>query len=241
MRRNDYGFTFGGPVRIPKLYDGRNKTFFFVNFEQFRQDNVNSSSQRDVFRRWLTAAAISDGPVSSYTVSAVSGACGTCNKVTPGPVVHRQSDPAGTPLVQGQIFNPYSTHHVDGQNVRNPYANNMIPFSAQDPVALAIQKLLPVANAVGDINNYTIPSYSSFQHTTNFSIKLDQSLSSTMKISGYYSQLNTLQPNVNGGITPLTLGGTDTQSMEPHRPGELRPDHHPDSAFPRGHWLFPHL
>ena len=37
MNRNDYGFTLGGPVRIPKLYNGKDKTFFFFNFEQFRQ------------------------------------------------------------------------------------------------------------------------------------------------------------------------------------------------------------
>jgi hypothetical protein len=33
--QNEYGFTLGGPVWIPKVYDGRNKTFFFVNFDQF--------------------------------------------------------------------------------------------------------------------------------------------------------------------------------------------------------------
>jgi len=44
IRRNDYGFTFGGPIRIPKLFDGRNKSFFFVNFEQFRQSNFTSTS-----------------------------------------------------------------------------------------------------------------------------------------------------------------------------------------------------
>jgi hypothetical protein len=34
---NQYGFAVGGPVLLPKVYDGRNKTFFFVNFEGFRQ------------------------------------------------------------------------------------------------------------------------------------------------------------------------------------------------------------
>ncbi len=29
IHQNDFGFTVGGPVRIPKLYDGTNKTFFF--------------------------------------------------------------------------------------------------------------------------------------------------------------------------------------------------------------------
>lgn len=36
-KRNQYGFTSGGPVFIPKLYDGRNKTFWFVNFEQQKE------------------------------------------------------------------------------------------------------------------------------------------------------------------------------------------------------------
>ncbi len=30
FKGNDYGFSVGGPVYIPKVYDGRNKTFFFV-------------------------------------------------------------------------------------------------------------------------------------------------------------------------------------------------------------------
>jgi len=35
-RQNDFGFTASGPVIIPKVYDGRNKTFFFTSFEGFR-------------------------------------------------------------------------------------------------------------------------------------------------------------------------------------------------------------
>lgn len=36
-RRNQYGFAGGGPVLIPKIYDGRNRSFWFVNFEQQRE------------------------------------------------------------------------------------------------------------------------------------------------------------------------------------------------------------
>jgi len=32
VRRNDYGFTLGGPLWIPKLYNGKDRTFFFFNF-----------------------------------------------------------------------------------------------------------------------------------------------------------------------------------------------------------------
>ena len=34
---NQYGFTLGGPVRIPKLFNGRDRLFFMANYEAFRQ------------------------------------------------------------------------------------------------------------------------------------------------------------------------------------------------------------
>jgi hypothetical protein len=34
---NQYGFTFGGPVMIPKVFNGRDKLFFMANYEAFRQ------------------------------------------------------------------------------------------------------------------------------------------------------------------------------------------------------------
>jgi len=38
-RQNDFGATIGGPVYIPKLYNGKNKTFFFFAYEGFRFQN----------------------------------------------------------------------------------------------------------------------------------------------------------------------------------------------------------
>jgi len=40
VRQHDWGFTFGGPVRIPKLYNGKNKTFFFWSYEQYREKKI---------------------------------------------------------------------------------------------------------------------------------------------------------------------------------------------------------
>src|SRR5579862_665053 len=34
-RKNDFGGTLGGPISIPKLYNGKNKTFFFFAYEQY--------------------------------------------------------------------------------------------------------------------------------------------------------------------------------------------------------------
>ena len=36
LRQNQFGFVVGGPVYIPKVYDGRNKTFFMANYEGWR-------------------------------------------------------------------------------------------------------------------------------------------------------------------------------------------------------------
>jgi len=41
QRRNEYGFAVNGPVIIPKIYDGRNKTFFLFNWEQNNDHGVN--------------------------------------------------------------------------------------------------------------------------------------------------------------------------------------------------------
>lgn len=43
-RRNDYGFTLGGPVYVPGMYNGKDKLFFFFNFEQFRQATTRTDS-----------------------------------------------------------------------------------------------------------------------------------------------------------------------------------------------------
>ncbi len=37
FRRNEFGFTNGGPVVLPHLYDGRDRTFYFVQYQGFRQ------------------------------------------------------------------------------------------------------------------------------------------------------------------------------------------------------------
>jgi len=42
FRQNQYGFTLGGPVIIPKLYHGRDRTFWFLNWEGFRRRRGNT-------------------------------------------------------------------------------------------------------------------------------------------------------------------------------------------------------
>ncbi|PYT95314.1 MAG: hypothetical protein DMG38_27525 [Acidobacteria bacterium] len=44
QRHNEYGFTLSGPVYIPHVYRGRNKTFFFFNWEQINDHGVSTPS-----------------------------------------------------------------------------------------------------------------------------------------------------------------------------------------------------
>jgi hypothetical protein len=37
FRRNEFGFTNGGPVFVPGVYDGRKRTFYFTQYQGFRQ------------------------------------------------------------------------------------------------------------------------------------------------------------------------------------------------------------
>ncbi|MBK7929465.1 MAG: TonB-dependent receptor plug domain-containing protein [Bryobacterales bacterium] len=46
LRRNQFGATLSGPVRIPKLYDGRDKTFFLFSWESLR--STAGANQRGI-------------------------------------------------------------------------------------------------------------------------------------------------------------------------------------------------
>ncbi|MGO9255811.1 MAG: carboxypeptidase regulatory-like domain-containing protein [Bryobacteraceae bacterium] len=52
--RHEYGGSLGGPVKIPKIYNGKNRTFFFTTYEGLRlesQSTYNTSMQTDAMRQ----------------------------------------------------------------------------------------------------------------------------------------------------------------------------------------------
>ncbi len=62
IRQNDYGFTLGGPIDIPKIYNGHDKTFFFFSFEQFRQSAFTSNTYRHRAHRGPAQWGFQRGP-----------------------------------------------------------------------------------------------------------------------------------------------------------------------------------
>ena len=195
VRRNDYGFTLGGPVRIPKLYNGQNRTFFFFNFEQFRENRTFANNITTVPTPDYRAGNFANA--GCFTFIAASNSCAFSPGITMNGAPAK--DPSGQGLTYGEVFDPNTTTFVNGAEVRSPFPNQRIPLTRMDPVALAVQNMLPLPNFGGGItNNYVIPTYLNWHHNTNWSFKLDHSISPTIKLSWYLSRLLDNSPNSNG-------------------------------------------
>ena len=69
-RQNDFGFTASGPVLIPKVYNGRNKTFFFAHVGYIKE------RKRDLFLQKLPEIAYRSGDFSALGKTIVDGAGG---------------------------------------------------------------------------------------------------------------------------------------------------------------------
>jgi carboxypeptidase family protein/TonB-dependent receptor-like protein len=61
FKQNQFGFAIGGPVWLPKLYDGHNKTFFFADYEGLRRRTSATSNLDDV-----PPLAFRNGDFSAY-------------------------------------------------------------------------------------------------------------------------------------------------------------------------------
>jgi hypothetical protein len=191
IHQNDYGFTLGGPIVIPKVYNGHDKTFFFFSFEQFRQSNFTSNGVAT-----MPTAAQRAGNFGPDLVPSFIEPCNTVNL----------GGGQSTTICPNEIFDPTTRHVVNGTPVENPFPNNTIPKSMMDPTALLIQNMFPAPNnPAGGFLNYAVPGYSDYRHTTIPSIKIDELISSKLKLSGYYSATKTYSPQTNGFPQPFSV------------------------------------
>lgn len=129
FKQHNYGYSIGGPVMIPKLYNGKNRTFFFHNFERTTTKDYNQSGfstlpmpefQQGDFSRILNAG---------FTGNAISG-------------TNVGTDALGRPVIGGAIYDPRSARQVGNTWVRDIFPGNMIPRTRFSPVS---QKIIDVA------------------------------------------------------------------------------------------------
>lgn len=142
FKLSNYGGSFGGPITIPKVYSGKNRTFFHTTVEVTRQRDFSAGGfitlptvdfKRGDFSRLFSPAR---------TGSATSGS-------------NVGTDALGRPVTFGQIYDPSTTRTVNGATIRDPFPGNVIPQSRFSPVAAKILELAPITDPINDnlLNN----------------------------------------------------------------------------------------
>ncbi len=83
LRQNDFGGTLGGPIRIPRLYNGKDKTFFFFSYEGLRlvaPQAAATSFVPDAALRSSAPAALQQA-LNAFPVQSPNGIDDTANGV----------------------------------------------------------------------------------------------------------------------------------------------------------------
>src|SRR5690242_360979 len=194
LSQHDYGFTIGGPVRIPKVYNGRDKTFFFFSYETRPQTGQALNTFNTV-------------PTDAYRAGDLSAALTFNNNRVLG------TDPMGRPIIQNAVYDPATDFTFNGQLLRNPFSNNQIPAARFDPVAVKILALVPRANVAtaGLLNNYNNPYDTA---TKNYlpSFKIDHSITPAHKLNFFYSKTFQRQPiTTTEGLPTLISASTKSE------------------------------
>ena len=158
-KKNDFGVVLGGPVWIPKLYNGHDKTFFFYSWEQFRQ-NIGGSTTTTV-------------PTPAELGGDFSALLNTSNVLGTNPC-------DGTPIYQGQIFDPATTKTVGGVECRTAFPGNVIPGNRFSTVGQNILSYYPSPTLSGLANN-EIFAYSFPIIDTTQTFRIDQNLGTNDK------------------------------------------------------------
>ena len=181
-RQNDFGGALGGPVIIPKLYNGRDKTFFFFAWEQYRNRRGLSNNVET-----LPTAAERNGDFSALLGPPLTFPVNPSDPNSPRlPVINPCN---GLQVLQGQIFDPATTQILGGKTCRLPFANNQI--TNLSTVAQTVQGYLPATNlpgtsasngAPGVIQNFLFPAVLDHVVTTQTSFRIDENLSQKNKI-----------------------------------------------------------
>ena len=165
---NQPGFMLSGPVRIPKIYDGRNKTFFMYTLEIFRDSRPQAST---------TVQPTDLQKAGDFSQTYVSG--------TSGPTVAIY-DPLST------------TPNGSGGYTRTPFANNIIPSTLINPIAAKISKYFLEPNlfglARGQPNLIVAPNYDHEPYNGHV-FRLDQVLSNKHRFFVNFDRSNRHQTN----------------------------------------------
>ncbi|MGA2985921.1 MAG: TonB-dependent receptor [Terriglobia bacterium] len=175
--RNEFGGYLSGPVYIPHVYDGRNKSFWL-----FDDEGLRSRQRSSVQQPWVPTAAMWQGDLSNAVDSS--------NPCTVSP-----SCPTGyTPLT---IYDPTTTNPTTF--ARTPFPNNQISGTFS-PTALALKSLTALPS--NSNNPFVAPNftntYPDITSNESYTAKWDQNISDKDRLSVRYTR-STSNAAIEGG------------------------------------------
>jgi hypothetical protein len=189
LKQHDFGLTFGGPVWIPKIYNGKNKTFFFGSAEWFR-NRAGSGS----FTTTVPTPEMYKGDFSKWVDSTGKP------QIIYDPATTRPNPNfnAGLPISES---NP--------RFIRDPFPGNMIPANRISPLAQKYldyvgNSIFPNAAGAPGTYSYVNQNFRSFAGSslfpwTKWSVKVDHIFNERHKISGLYNYaLSEVTPGADG-------------------------------------------
>jgi hypothetical protein len=136
-RQNQYGMYFGGPVSFPRIYSGKDKTWFSVYWEGFR-----SSKSQTILSSTLTDA-MKKGDFSGLLGAQVG------------------VDNLGRPEYANEIYDPFTSRPDpanSGLSLRDPFPGNIILSERLNSASLSIlQKYYPAPNL--NVPEGVLPNY----------------------------------------------------------------------------------
>jgi hypothetical protein len=197
---NRYGGVVGGPVYVPKLYNGRDKTFFLFSYEHLL-DNV---AEPQIFT--VPTAAERNGDFSSLIVNRANIA-DAANTVIYNPFTGKTS---GSNVVRTSFGCPTS-----GAVAANSTCN-IIPSNLINPIAAALIKYYPLPNIAGTANGTQNNFFSNMIRHENYRAwltRIDHRISDRQSVFGkFYHSFNPEDRNDWAGVVngfPITRGFED--------------------------------
>ncbi len=175
-----FGGTLGGPVYLPKLYDGRDRTFFLFAYERLK----NSEAEPQLFT--VPTEAFRRGDFSSLLTTTCTGT---------------------TTICPTRIYNP-ATAQATGTVNRTAYAGNIIPTAQLNPVAVAYLNLYPLPNTTGNADG-TLNYFSNQIRSSNYRswiTRVDHNFNDRHRIFGKYYHSFNPEDRYNWTESPLTSG-----------------------------------
>ena len=233
FRLNQFGFTIGGPVVIPHVYDGHDKLFFFGDYEGLRRrqggvftTSVPTNLEKSSLNGALTSGTPADfselitGQAGSGTHTDLLGRTvpvGTVfDPATTRPVTLGTTDPVTslTPTASGFVRDPFYTCGITGVTTfpQTGCLLNQIPAGRLDANAIKLLNLFPTANGSSLFGNYTASPVLK-EDRNAFDTRLDFNKSDRDQIFGRFSYVNDPQ-FIPGPFTGIADGGAFQQGLQ---------------------------